>query len=188
MTPGMTSPAGPARAQGFSLVEVLIALIVLSVGLLGIAKMEALALSSTTVSSRRALAAIEAASLADAMHVNRGYWAANAAAVDITLSGTTVTNPPATPPAACAPCSSAALAAYDLQNWANDLKQMLPNYQATVQCNSSTPVECSIQLQWSEQAVGMNNNQAQATSTPASETGGTSAAIQNPTYTLYVEP
>lgn len=192
MTPGRTSPAGPVRARGFSLVEVLIALIVLSVGLLGIAKMEALALSSTTVSSRRALAAIEADSLADAMHVNRGYWAANAAAVNITVSGTTVTNPPASPTPDCsgagAPCTSAGLAAYDLQQWANTVSSLLPSFQATVQCNASTPVECSIQLQWSEQAVGMNNGQALAASTPATETGGTAAAIQNPTYTLYVEP
>jgi type IV pilus assembly protein PilV len=179
-------------ARGFSLVEVLVALIVLSVGLLGIAKMEALALSSTAVSSRRALAAIEAASLADTMHVNRGYWAASAAGVNITVSGTTVTNPPlgATPDCAGAgaPCTSAGLATYDLQQWANNLNQLLPAYQATIQCNNSTPVECSIQIQWSEQAIGLNNGQAQATSTAASETAGTSAAMQNPTYTLYVEP
>ncbi len=179
--------------QGFSLIEVLVALIVLSVGLLGIAKMEALALSSTAVSSRRALAAIEAASLADAMHVNRGYWAAGAAAANITLSGSTVTNPPASPIPTCtfgngAPCTSAGLAAYDLQQWATAVNKLLPAYQATVQCNNSTPIECSIQIQWSEQAVGMNNAQAQAASTAASETAGTATAIQNPTYTLYVEP
>lgn len=182
-----------ARARGFSLVEVLIALIVLSVGLLGIAKMEALALSSTAVSSRRALAAIEAASLADAMHVNRGYWASSAASVDITATGTTMTNPPASPIPTCtygaaAPCTPAGLAAYDLQQWVNALNPLLPNYQATIQCNNSTPIECSIQLQWSEQAVGMNNGQAQSSSSPTSETAGTAAAIQNPTYTLYVEP
>ncbi|MGH8302669.1 MAG: type IV pilus modification PilV family protein, partial [Steroidobacteraceae bacterium] len=57
------------RSRGFSLIEVLVALIVLSVGLLGIAKMEALALASNAVAGRRALAAIEAASLADSMHV-----------------------------------------------------------------------------------------------------------------------
>jgi type IV pilus assembly protein PilV len=62
------------RAGGFSLVEVLVAVIVISVGLLGIAKMQALALSNTTTSRLRALAAIQAAGLAAAMHSNREYW------------------------------------------------------------------------------------------------------------------
>jgi len=190
---GAPKLAGYIPARGFSLVEVLIALIVLSVGLLGIAKMEALALSSTAVASRRALAAVEAASLADSMHANRGYWgsAANAA---ITITGTTVSNGPGAAGADCtkaganAPCSAPDLASYDLQSWANALSALLPGDQATVTCNTTTPLECSIQIQWSEQAVGLNNAQSQATSTPAGETAGTSAAIQNTTYTLYVEP
>ncbi len=63
------------HSQGFSLVEVMVALVVLSIGLLGIAKMQALSLSSTTIASMRSLAALEASSLAAAMHENRGYWA-----------------------------------------------------------------------------------------------------------------
>jgi len=59
---------------GFSLVEVMVAVVVICVGLLGIAKMQALALSNTTTSRLRALAAIEAAGLASAMHSNREYW------------------------------------------------------------------------------------------------------------------
>jgi type IV pilus assembly protein PilV len=63
------------RAGGFSLVEVMVAVIVICVGLLGIAKMQALALSNTATSRLRALAAIQAAGLAAAMHSNREYWA-----------------------------------------------------------------------------------------------------------------
>jgi type IV pilus assembly protein PilV len=62
------------RAAGFSLVEVLVALIVISVGLLGVAKMQALALSNTSSARMRSLASIQAASLASSMHVNRSYW------------------------------------------------------------------------------------------------------------------
>jgi len=64
-----------ARAGGFSLVEVMVAVVVICIGLLGIAKMQALALSNTTTSRLRALAAIQAAGLASAMHSNREYWA-----------------------------------------------------------------------------------------------------------------
>jgi type IV pilus assembly protein PilV len=64
-----------ARVRGFSLVEVMVAVVVICIGLLGIAKMQALALSNTTTSRLRALAAIQAAGLAAAMHSNRQYWA-----------------------------------------------------------------------------------------------------------------
>jgi type IV pilus assembly protein PilV len=173
---------------------VLIALIIFSVGLLGIAKMEAMALATTATSSRRSIAALEAASLANTMHLNRGFWGSGSASgLVVSISGNTVSNPPGgTTPicefGAAAPCNDVALASYDLNAWAVGLQAQLPNDVATVQCNSSTPLECSIQIQWSEQAVAMYSAQGQSASTPTSETNGTSAAIQNPTYTLYVEP
>ncbi|MHB8814986.1 MAG: type IV pilus modification protein PilV [Steroidobacteraceae bacterium] len=165
---------------GFSLLEVLVALIVLSVGLLGIAKMEALALSSTAVSTRRALAALEADSLADSMHVNKGYWGA-AAGLTFTVSGTTVTTLPAPYQdcAAAGPCNSAQLASYDLSAWATQLQALLPSDQATIACNGNTPIECQITISWSEQAVGLNATQAAS---------GVGSAITNVNYVLYVEP
>ena len=81
----MKYPHGSAGVRGFSLVEVMVAVVVICVGLLGIAKMQALALSNSNTSRLRSLAAIEAAGLAAAMHSNREYWA-----------GSTGTAPPAT--------------------------------------------------------------------------------------------
>ena len=66
--------SAPASNRGVSLLEVLIALVVISIGLLGIAKMQALAIASTRVSSMRSLISIEASSLASAIHANRLYW------------------------------------------------------------------------------------------------------------------
>jgi len=65
-------PRAPER--GFSLLEVLVALVIIGVGMLGIAKIQALAYASTGTASERSLAAIEAASLAASMRANRGYW------------------------------------------------------------------------------------------------------------------
>ena len=75
-----------APAGGFSLVEVMVAVVVICIGLLGIAKMQALALSSTTTSRLRALAAIQAAGLAAAMHSNREYWAGATPPATITFN------------------------------------------------------------------------------------------------------
>lgn len=168
------------RGRGFSLVEVLVALIVLSVGLLGIAKMQALALSSTTVASSRSLAAIEASSLADAMHANRVYWAG---APSFTVAGNTVTTLPATATACASSCTPTQLAASDLQTWATALHALLPNDQANITCsNTTTPVSCTIQITWSEKTIAINTQaQAQASSSA-------SVDINNPQYTLYVEP
>jgi type IV pilus assembly protein PilV len=179
-------------AKGFSLIEVMVAVIVLCVGLLGIARMQSLALSSTTVASQRGLAAIEAASLAATMHENRGYWTGgDPSNATINIQGTTYTytngavalqgagNPSCT--SVATPCTPAALAAYDLQNWAPQLQAILPNAIAIIQCGQLTPVSCLITISWSENAVAMNSQEA------AAETAG-QATMQNPTYMLYVEP
>ncbi|HUI62176.1 MAG TPA: type IV pilus modification protein PilV [Steroidobacteraceae bacterium] len=188
----LARPAGASHRrprciqQGFSLVEVLVALIVLSVGLLGIARMQSLAMSSTTVASKRSMAAIEASSLAAAMHENRGYWtSSDPSGATITLSGTTYSyagaaNLSAAAGSNCAvpgtPCTPAGVAAYDLANWASILQGLLPNDSAVVACGAVTPVTCTIQISWSENTVNVNKTQVAA------------AALQNSSYTLYVEP
>ena len=183
------------QSRGFSLIEVMVALIVLSVGLLGVAKMQALSLSSTTISNKRSMAAIEAASLAAAMHVNRGYWnAADAAAAKIAVAGTTVSVTSGAPNLAAmlagvvpactsivTPCPVTNMAAYDLQNWALALQGLLPNDAALISCGAA-PVTCTINIQWTENAIAINNQEAQALA------AGPTAAIQNPSYTLYVQP
>ena len=61
-------------ARGFSLVEVLVALIIIAVGMLGLAKLQGLTYSSTSTSAMRSIAALQASSLAAFMHANRAYW------------------------------------------------------------------------------------------------------------------
>jgi type IV pilus assembly protein PilV len=176
-----------ARQGGFSLVEVMVALIICAVGLLGLAKMESLALASTGVASARALAAIQASSLASMMHANRDYWATtlappvtvvNAAnnfnaAVDCTVGGT-----------GAAPCTPQQMAFYDMKTWAASLNAILPGYTGTITCSTSASavVSCAIQIAWAEKAVAMNSQQA---SVGDIESGG---GLQNPTYVLYIEP
>ena len=84
----MKSRSSRRAAGGFSLVEVMVALLVVSIGLLGIAKMQALALSSTGSAKMRSLASIEAASLASTLHADRAYWSSLPVAVTATVGST----------------------------------------------------------------------------------------------------
>lgn len=80
----------PSRAErGFSLVEVLVALIIVAVGLLGIAKMDALVLSNSGISRQRALIALEAQSLAATMHADRDYWGSAPNGLTVTITPNT---------------------------------------------------------------------------------------------------
>lgn len=199
--------------RGFSLVEVMVAVIVICVGLLGIAKMQALALSNTTTSRLRALAAIEAAGLASAMHSNRQYWAGPTPPALITVSA--ATNPPITSSDAALqaaantdvaqgpvtdnitlPCVGTAngvstcsnpvnLAAFDLARWTSSLSSLLPNPQSTITCSfpGNAPPSCTIQIRWFERAAAMTQQEAQQEAN-----NPLAAQIEQPTYLLYVEP
>ena len=153
-----------AHDKGFSLLEVLIGLVVITIGLLGIAKMHALAYASTATASRRSLAAIEASSLASAMHANRVYWSGLAPTLitvtttpsAITISDSGLAAPIDCTPTGTPPCTSAQMAAYDLQNWAASLQGLLPNAAARIDCPASAPVTCNVQVTWSDKTVAIN--------------------------------
>jgi type IV pilus assembly protein PilV len=175
--------------RGFSLVEVMVALVVCAIGLLGLAKMESLAVSSTHVASARSIAAIQASSLAAAMHANRGYWAAGLAPLSTTVTTVNAATPVISDPglatagASClvpgaGSCTPNLMAAFDVQQWALALQALLPGSFSTITCTTLTaiPVTCTIQIQWAENAVAANAQQTNL------------AAVQPPTYVLYVQP
>jgi type IV pilus assembly protein PilV len=193
-----TSYAASAHARGFTLIEVLVALIVTCIGLLGIAKIQALVYANTGSASTRSLVALQASGLAAAMHANRVYWSAGAAPSPITITNTTITestntlNTTAAATTDCnltgstvaLPCTPAVLAAHDLHIWANGLSALLPGVTptTTITCPPITiPLTCSIQVTWNEKTVSLNAQSAAGT------TGGTTGTFA-PTYTLYVEP
>jgi type IV pilus assembly protein PilV len=187
-----------SATQGFTLVEVLVALIVISIGLLGIAKLQALALSSTATAGKRSIAALEAAGMASAMHADRGYWDSAAVANTFNLSGTSFTTGDGSlaPGPACligSACSQAQMAAYDLVQWASSLSSTLgTTYTGTITCTPPgtgappTPASCQITLKWIENVVATDATQAAAAQ--ANIASNTPPAIQTPTYTLFVTP
>lgn len=192
-SPAHAPPHLHSPSAGFSLIEVLVALIVISVGLLGIAGLQALSLSSTGDASTRSLVAIEAVSLGTAMRANRGFWSLGLNNT-VTVTGTTISD--ATLSASgvncqqtggATPCATSVMAAYDLQQWAAAMNQLVPNATTTINCPKTTvPITCTIQVTWTERIVSANAQEASRAA--AATSAGQPDTFQTPTYTLYVQP
>lgn len=176
---------GARYCGGFNLVEVMVALVIISVGLLGIAKMQALAISSTGTARVRSIAALEAASLGASIRANRAYWSAvTANPFTVSFSGGAVTASSDNALLAVTPCTTAGacptpvqVAAYDLADWATTMAAQLPTSQAALTCTTApapAPVNCTIDISWTENRVGVNTQSNGQISTTA--------------YRLYVEP
>lgn len=202
-----------AASRGFSLVEVLIALIVISVGLLGISKLEALMLSSTGTSRLRSLVALQAESLAASMHANRDYWdnSANGTFVLTATETTGATNFSGSPaalateanaapscqetsPGTASPPTCAApqdMAAFDLSQWAGAGTGTTATGMAAVLRNSTTTISCAPNAAANNVvtctiAIGWVERTVAANS--EEQQYGAPTAFQNQTYTLVIEP
>lgn len=173
-----TCPA--RRMQGFGLIEVMVSLVVIAVGLLGVAKLNALSIGNTRNSGSRAVAAIYAGSLSAAMHANGQYWqTAGTATAGVTATGGTLTvdSTLAAQTADCAysstntapACSAVQMAAHDLRGWSVSLQQ-LPTGSGTVACTTATtaPVSCAINVYWTEKTIA-NNAAVNSAAQPATQ-------------------
>ena len=176
---------------GFTLVELLVAVLISSIGLLGLVGLEAMAILDTQTSRMRALVALQASSLAAAMHGNRAFWTFNVAPVGFGTTGVTVndnTGLLSTPGNSCLftylpgsnRCTPANLAAYDVQRWATNLNRLVPNYTSSVACSSVTtaPYSCVLNIVWTERFI----TRGTAPENDSLATGGLR------TFSLYIEP
>ena len=180
----MIPSARRPRQRGFTLIEVLVALIVTAVGLLGLAKMQLLAMSSTKEAGSRALIALQAGSLASSMYANGAFWASTAVATKVVAQGNVVTGIGLSDGLGCvSKCSGLVLAATDVQTWATSMNNQFPTYNATVTCVATLPVNCTIYVTWVEQQKAIGNVEGVIrTTVPAT------AAANTQSFSLYVQP
>ena len=120
--------------HGFSLIEVLISMVIISIGLLGAMALQATSLKEAQVSNYRDNATLIAQSVLDAIRANR----ANAGSYAITL-------------AASAPTGTS-ITATDLQNFKNSAAELLPSGNGSITVSAGTST-ATINLQWSESRV-----------------------------------
>ena len=149
--------------QGVSLLEVLISVLVLSVGLLGLGKLQLFALKGSNDAHFHTVASILAADLGDRMRINPDGVAL--AAYAITSSESTAICS-ATTPKLCigtSSCSAAELATFDLYqiscgikngvSVSSGLKHLLPSATMSVDCGGvvcNSNVQHTITLSWEE--------------------------------------
>lgn len=180
-------------ARGFSMIEVMVALIVIAIAVFGTAKIQALTMNATHNSASRSIAALQAASLAAAMRANPAYWGSSsspppAAVATYTYSasagtGTTVVDATLALSTDCstAVCTPQTMAAFDLNKWLTSIQGALPAGGAVVTCatpSSTVPETCTISVSWAEKAMMSNNVLNTALATGANVL----------TYTLVVQP
>jgi type IV pilus assembly protein PilV len=177
------------RHSGYSLLEVLVALVVISIGVLGVAAMQATALSGTHTSQNESLVAIQARSLADAMLANSAFWngpnapssvvmVVPAGATTVTISGNsnlTSSTSNCNGSNGGSACSALNMASFDLRTWGVNFFSAVPSAtSATINCNKSAPPVCTIQLNWTQKATTAINS---ASANPAAATSASYTLI-----------
>lgn len=168
------------RTGGFSMIEVLVTLVVIASGLLGLAKLQAAAVSNTQVSRVRSLVALQATSLASAMHGNREFWNTTTVPKSVTASGASTLSGISESSSNCSStCTPAQLAALDLKTWRDVMNSHFPTYTLTVTCDGKTPNSCTINITWTEKTVAINRSTAAMASAKADELQA---------LTLFVQP
>lgn len=123
---------------GFSLMEVLIAMLVLAVGLLGVAALQANALKTNQSAYLRTQATFLAYDILDRMRANR------AAALDGDYNLAMNDAPPT---------GASSLAEEDLEDWIdNFVARLLPDGDASINCTNAGV--CTVVIQWDEARAG----------------------------------
>lgn len=145
------------RPRGFTLLEALIAIVVFSIGLLGLAGLMVVSVKTNHSAYLRTQATFIAQSMADRMRANSmGVWAKSYDSSGYPTSDTEVC------PVGTA-CGYLNLAKHDKYAFSTQLKTLLPNASATIACTPTagavTPNilanppyngTCSMQITWDE--------------------------------------
>lgn len=135
------------RQQGFTLLEVLIALLVLSIGLLGLAALQTTGLRSNEMASMRTTSTMLAYDISDRMRANPqgttdGDYVIDSGAVTGTIPNCTSSD-----------CTTTQLATFDLSQWKAAVGS-LPGGLGDITQTAGPPLLHTITVRWDENRTG----------------------------------
>ena len=136
-------------ASGFTLVEVMVALVIFSVGLLGLAGLHASSMQNNKTADLRSIAIIQAHDMADRIRANSRGTSGDYNAI---VSGVPA---PGTNCITTASCTSPTLiAAWDNFEWQSNLSTSLPSGRGTItRAGATAPIV--ITVMWDEARTGV---------------------------------
>ncbi|HTV51139.1 MAG TPA: type IV pilus modification protein PilV [Steroidobacteraceae bacterium] len=162
---------GAAAAPGFTLVEVLVALVVLSIGLLGIGKLMLFSSRANDSAYMRTQATALAYMIMDDMRANRTQAIGGAYQIAFGAATNPGTN------CDTATCTPAVLASYDLWTWQSQLASALPAGNGSVSIVSVPDTntgdalyEATVTVQWNDVVAQQSFGAASATNSVVLET------------------
>jgi type IV pilus assembly protein PilV len=144
-----------SHQRGFTLIEAMVALVVLSVGMIGVAALHGQGLSAARSAQFRSVAVNLSADMADRIRVNRVGGVAYAGAI---------ANNNCDPSAGGGvDCNPAQMAAHELFLWNQQVQNSLPNGQWNIVFNGGTnPPSYTISVLWDEVGAPVNPVQHQS--------------------------
>ena len=142
------------NSSGFTLLEVMVALVIFSVGLLGLAGIQAIAMQNNNTAYMRTIAMQHAYNMADLIRSSTDFDG------DVDSAFDTITTALGAEPTDCivddssTECTTAQMAAFDIYHWKNRLagKQGLPSGRGKVTLSSGV---YEIIIMWDEDRTGV---------------------------------
>lgn len=144
------------KESGVAMIEVLIAIIVISFGLLGVAGLQLAGIKSSQTSNLRSIATAQAYDMADRMRNN--MTAVQSKLYDDVKSPIPAIPTCANPFSATVGCSNSDMAKYDIYAWLTANAQLLPGGSGTVKMVDASVFD--IEVQWSEKCVAKKKGDA----------------------------
>jgi type IV pilus assembly protein PilV len=139
---------GGRLQRGFSLVEVLVALLVLAIGLLGLATLQTVGIKFNQESYLRSQAVLIAYDIIDRIRANPA--AKSAGSYDSVTTSATYTAPTCT---GAVNCTTSQIVTYDLANWKARIASTLPAGTGAI---STSGTRRTVTITWKENDLDMN--------------------------------
>jgi type IV pilus assembly protein PilV len=145
-------PTLPRHESGISLIESLVALLVLALGILGMAGLQTRSLVDTRTTNARAVAASMVDDLSERMQFNTGAQLLPANPY-LVAWGVLPANPGCRP----GPCTPQQIAAMDLSEWKQTLGALLPRGDAAVFQSPLDPTQIGVLIGWTDNVSDQAN-------------------------------